>query len=73
MQKESGSPMETPLHVKESDNAMETPFSSKRNGVEMEVWPPLDLHYVPFDTIFISNHHHHELYTFTQYGRQSNW
>ena len=37
MQKESGSPMETPLHVKESDNAMETPFSSKRNGVEMEV------------------------------------
>ena len=37
MQKESGSPMETPLHVKESGNAMETLFSSKRNGVEMEV------------------------------------
>ena len=51
--------METPLHVKESGNAMETPFSSKRNGVEMEVWPPLDLHYVPFDnppllTLFLS-------------------
>jgi len=46
---------------------METSFKLNLNGVEMEVQLPFDLYFAPidnpttFDTIFITNHHHHDL------------